>query len=71
MPVNNSTNAFSILMNQSQKFIPPRDTKQQEGPKNLWNKIADWLESISTARFRKDEKNFMMELMNVIFDALW
>lgn len=58
-------------MDQNRKIVPPRNVKQQEGPKKLWNLLVDWFEQDQKARFRCDEDVYMMELMHSLFDLLW
>lgn len=64
-------NAFTRMMHQPRDMLPPRDVKLQAGPKVLWNDIVNWVEKYPDARFKRDEKPFMMSMMNAIYDALW
>lgn len=66
-----SRNAFSVLMHRQPCLLPPRDIKQQSGPKLLWNKIVDWIEDQPNARFKNDEQDFMLKFMHTVFDVLW
>lgn len=64
-------NAFEMLMNRSARLIPPRNIKKYSGPNLVWNKIVDWIEADSTARFKNEEEEAMMTLMYTLFNALW
>lgn len=67
----NSRNAFSLLMNRQPSLLPPRDQKLQNGPKQLWNTIVDWIESHTNARFQNDEYKIMMDFTNTVYNTLW
>lgn len=64
-------NAFTRLMQQPRNLLPSRDIKLQAGPKALWNDIINWIEQHPNARFKQDEKLFMMSMMDAVYDALW
>lgn len=64
-------NVFDMLMNRTATLIPPRNIKKYPGPNLVWNKIVDWIEADSAARFKHEEEEAMMNLMYTLFNALW